>query len=137
MFTGEHPIWAFNIFERGFTMKKNFISLAVLTIAFVFCATPAFCQTNYNSNFNPPPPKIQQNNSILHSKQNIPVYSVNHNKNNYRYSKNHHYPSKYAKNNYKYNYKIADNYGKYPYYYNQNTRQYRRTPSLWERIFNL
>ncbi len=111
-------------------MKKSIFSLAVLTLAFIFCANSGECKTvNYYYNVQPVP--VQQNRSILYNKQNIAFYTANYN--NYKYSKK---PPKHKKNN-----KIAYNYNYTPYSYNNYTPYtYNYTykqPSLLQRIFNL
>ena len=113
-------------------MKKNIISLAMLTVAFVFIAAPGFCQQPYyyiNS-----PSKVEKPKIIsLFEKQNKPNYKANKNNNFWHKKHNNKLANSYNYlNDYNYNqYHLQKNYN-YPYSLNNSNYKYNN----YFRIFN-
>ncbi|MBQ9246585.1 hypothetical protein IJ182_10005 [bacterium] len=119
-------------------MKKNIISLAILTVSLIFCSSPAFCQTNYYHNPKHPPKyekKISYNNKSPHKITNKKYKKVYYN--NYNYGKKPYYTNhSYTYNNPKY---YSRHINPYTYQYNTSriSNNYKYKPTLLERIFNL
>lgn len=127
-------------------MKKNVISLAILTVSLIFFSSPAFCQTNHNQHLKHPPKVVKQK-VIVSPKYSNPQYlSVkNTNKNKYKKAYYHKYnygqQKRLANKNNVYRYPTSYNRHINPYTYQYNTSRisnnYRYQPTLLERIFNL